>query len=221
MSDLTLVTPLQLRRARFWPCLFSWNKESTGLRRCAHPSLWTMFQVSWILEYLVKQPQSISKSTQISSLSLSFWEWPTSTSWGLKGGQEMTLYRRGCGWSSDVYMIVWRKSQEWRVKGVCHKSSEELWGVRILNLNLAFPDALEEYLSGLNYRIYLVDCSFGSQLLNVWVYSMWAPMCSLPPDAENDEIRLCTCFRLWVRSKGHQEMGTTEISLFLCVCLQQ
>ena len=218
MSELTLVTPLQLRRARFWPCLFSWNKESTGLRRCAHPSLWTMFQVSWILEYLVRQPQSISKSTQISSLSLSFWEWTTLASWGLKGGQEMTLYRRGCGWSSDVYMIVWRKSREWKVKGVGHKSSEELWGVRILNLNLAFPDTLEEYLSRLNYRIYLVDCSFGSQLLNVWVYSMWAPMCALPPDAENDEIRLCTCFRLWVRSKGHQEMGTTKISLFVCVC---
>ena len=134
-----------------------------------------MFQLSWILEYLVKQPQPISKSTQILSLGLSFWEWTTSAYWGLKGGQEMALYRRGCGWSSDVYMIVWRKSQEWKEKGVGHRSSEELWGVRILNLNLAFPDAQEEYLSGLNYRIYLIVCRFGSQLLNVWVYIVCGP----------------------------------------------
>ena len=48
---------------------------------------------------------------------------------------------------------------------------------------------------------------------------MWASMSALPPDAENDEICLCTCFRLWVRSEGYQETGTTEISLFPCVCV--
>lgn len=220
MSDLTFLTPLQLRRARFRSCLFLRNKESTGLR-CAHPSLWTMFQLSWILEYLVKQPQPISKSTQILSLGLSFWEWTTSASWGLKGGQEMTLYRRGCGWSSDVYMIVWRKSQEWKEKGVGHRSSEELWGVRILNLNLAFPDAREEYLSGLNYRIYLIVCRFGSQLLNVWVYIVVG-------------LHECTSSRCWkwdslvhllqALSQERRIPGNRnhrDLSLSLCVCLQQ